>query len=136
MNADTKIVVFCAYGNVRSNGVGGILKDVLGMRDVIVAGRVTTTDQTKSVLCRWADIIIIAGDNELSQILHDKGVAGKAILLDIGVDRWGFGRHPDLVRTICNKMRETGFANITPEMEARYLKSIYGNLRNMAKELE
>ncbi len=135
MNHNTKIAVFCAYGNVRSMGVGGILKDVLGMRNVIVAGMVTTSPETRNMLCNWADKVIIAGEPQLKEHIPDCPDS-KIHVLDIGVDRWGFGRHPNLVETIINKMHETGFANITPDAKERYLGPIYGNLRKMAEELE
>jgi purine-nucleoside phosphorylase len=116
-------------------GTGGILKDVVGMKDVIVAGMVTTSPATRAMLCEWADKVIIAGEPLLREHIPTCPDA-KLHVLDIGVDRWGFGRHPDLTRTICNKMRETGLAQITQEAEARYLQSNNGNLKSMVKEIK
>lgn len=59
MNKDTKILCICNKGNCRSVGTRYCLNE-RGYKNVIAMGGENTTLKTMAMLCRWADIILLA----------------------------------------------------------------------------
>ena len=115
----TKIVTFCQRGNVRSVTTAIILKDYAMYDDVLVAGVETTSETTRAMLYRWADIILICGDVSLLPYFDD--VTNK-IHLDIGVDEWQQPMNPSLVRIILHALkRDTSLIKTTRWDEPTYL---------------
>lgn len=105
-----KILCVCNHGNNRSGALARQLKMLGGdcnNRDEyikkqvkfepIAVGAHCFTDETLSMLIKWADIIVdLSDDGVLIPNLLDKDSKNKYIRFYIGGDIWGNPAHPDL----------------------------------------
>ena len=98
-----KILVVCERGNVRSVTCAAILKDYLGLTDVIAVGYRTTTPETMRMLCDWAQLVLVVGQPWIKAELPDASDPN-ILVVDIGEDRWGQAMHPDLVRAVIDAL--------------------------------
>lgn len=91
-----RILTVCQRGNTRSASLAYLLKDELGYDDVIACGIQTTKFDTFEMLANWAEkIFVVAGKDIWDQV--PKQFKKKAVNIDIGGDRWGNPRHPELL---------------------------------------
>lgn len=101
-------LVICQRGNVRSVTVATVLKDLIGLQDVIAVGMETTSTQAMDMLVTWADKVIIAGEVDLlggMLVAHAKVV----ILHEVGKDIWGQAMHPELVKLVLDGLERIGY---------------------------
>ena len=82
-----KILCVCRSGNVRSVATKYVLNK-RGYDDVIAVGGYLNTFKTMSILCKWADTILLAKPNHRAFISSDyRDKIDKNFV--IGDDRWG-----------------------------------------------
>ena len=89
-----KILCICERGNSRSPTLGWILKDRMG-HDVIAMGIRANSNETKQMLYKWAERIILVDKDflpEIPQEFHEK-----VKVWDVGKDIY-FIPHPDLIQ--------------------------------------
>lgn len=110
------ILTVCQRGNVRSVTLAIILKDFIGLSDVIAIGVETTTPDKRKQLEDWADEILIAGDVDTS-MTDIKDNPKTVVLAEIGRDVWGQPMHPELVRLSLAALERIG---ITIEKSGGY----------------
>ena len=115
-NIKYKILTMCAGGNVRSVGLKYLLKYKYG-HEALACGQDANSAETIDLLCNWADYIIVV-DNEYIKFIpekhriNDKGEQ-KMFCYNIGVDRFGYAFHPELLGGFDKMIIEHGiFANL------------------------
>lgn len=97
---EKKILVLCQGGQVRSVTIAGILKYDFGF-DALAGSLEKNTPETLTMLCEWADQIIVVEDKLLEQmkIEYTKHMH-KTRLFPLGPDVWRMSRHPELIDRI------------------------------------
>lgn len=98
-----KIVTLCRGGQVRSVGLKYILHYKYG-HDVIACGWESNSEETRNMLYKWADYIIIM-QPQFEQYVPEKykqqdSGARKLICYDVGEDRYGYAFHPELQKAL------------------------------------
>lgn len=104
-----KFLCVCQDGNVRSVAAAYRLKKYHGC-DAIAAGWRRASADTFDMLCAWADHIVVMEQVYLAKI--PERFRDKAIVLEVGPDRYGLKIHPDLnalVVASLDKWRSEGF---------------------------
>lgn len=98
-----KILTVCQRGNNRSAALAYILRDERGPNEVIACGPETSSEETMTMLCNWADkIICVAKGFDVPERWQYK-----RIRFDIGdADYWGVGFHPDLLAKLRKELDE------------------------------
>lgn len=94
-----KILTCCAGGNVRSVTMAYCLKSGYG-HDVLACGLEYNSESTLRMLFAWADLIIVMHDVLVPLIPVKYEV--KAVLFDVGPDKWGIALHPELIEICLN----------------------------------
>ena len=89
-----KILTMCAGANVRSVGLKYLLKYKYG-HEALACGQDANTIETRNMLCDWADYVIVV-DKEYAPEVPEK-YKDKLLIYDIGVDRFGYAFHPELL---------------------------------------
>lgn len=89
-----KILCVCQGGNVRSVTLAYILKYQYG-QDALAVGWEPNSTETKNLLYKWADVIILVEDQFKKHI--PKRFHKKLRVVEIGPDRWFMSLHPDLM---------------------------------------
>ena len=98
----------CAGGNVRSVALKYLLKYKYG-HESLACGQDANSAETIEILCNWADYIIVVTKDYLTFI--PEKYKDKTFCYEIGVDRFGYAFHPELLE-ICDKIIiEHGFFN-------------------------
>lgn len=92
-----KFLCVCDGGNVRSHALAFHLKWDR-KQEAIAAGRLHLSVETMSMLCEWADVIVLMEPHMVSSIptmqMH------KIVVMDVGPDRWGVYVHPELWKAV------------------------------------
>lgn len=93
-----KVLTMCQGGHVRSVALKYLLKYVYG-HDVLACGWESNTQETREMLYRWADVIVIM-QPEMEQYVpqehHNAGDRRKLLCYDVGPDNYGSPFHPSL----------------------------------------
>lgn len=89
-----KILCVCARGNSRSVALAWILKDHLGL-DAIAMGIEANSPETKDMLFKWADKIVLVDKSFEPQIPDE--FKPKLKIYDVGGDRFFRGFEPELL---------------------------------------
>ena len=82
-----KILTVCQGGSCRSVAAAFLLKYELGFPDTVAMGVKVNSPETQNMLCRWADRIIVTGEQEIVQKIP-RQFQDKIDFLDIGPDVW------------------------------------------------
>ena len=101
-----KILTVCSRGNSRSVALAYLLKDGLDF-DAIAIGVDSASNDTKDMLYRWADLIIVVHDElapSIPQEFHDK-----MRIWNVGPDRYFRGFEQDLINQYRDYMRGEGW---------------------------
>lgn len=89
-----KILTMCAGGNVRSVALKYLLKYKYG-HEALACGQDANSAETIDLLCNWADYVIVMTE-EYEKFVPEK-YKGKLLCYDVGVDRFGYAFHPELL---------------------------------------
>ncbi len=89
-----KFLCVCEGGNVRSQALAYLLHDHYAQEAIAVGWRRIGAD-TMSMLCRWADRIIVMQAHFIEHI--PLKYTQKVRVVDVGVDRYGIYVHPELL---------------------------------------
>lgn len=89
-----RYLVVCDGGNVRSHAIAYVLKWEMH-QEAIAVGRLYMTDDTMRLLSEWAEIIVIVQSHMIESIPVSEH--GKVRCAELGVDRWGYHFHPELM---------------------------------------
>lgn len=100
-----KILVVCARGNSRSVALAWILKDHMNL-DAIAMGIRAAADDTKDMLYKWADKIILVAGAFKDEIPEE--YRGKLKVWDVGEDRYFRGFEPDLLQQYTDFLSKEG----------------------------
>lgn len=103
MNKKTKILCVCNQGNCRSVGTRYVLNKH-GYDNVIAIGGANTSKETLSMLCKWADMILLAKPKHEDFLPCDKDK-----IMDnftIGEDVYQNPLHPDLHKVVINQLKK------------------------------
>ena len=103
-----KILTMCAGGNVRSVGLKYLLKYKYG-HEALACGQDANSPETIEMLCSWADHII-AVTQDYIKFIPEK-YHNKLHVYDIGVDRFGYAFHPELLGGFNKMIEEHGIFN-------------------------
>jgi predicted protein tyrosine phosphatase len=87
----------CQGGNVRSVAIGYVLKYQYGI-DAIACSWEANTQETRDMLCNWADSVIVM-EASFAQYIPQK-YHSKLQVMDVGPDMWGNSLHPQLIELI------------------------------------
>lgn len=90
-----KFLCICQGGNVRSAGLAFILK-YHGGQDAIAASTFSNSPETLTMLCDWADYIILMAQDVLATMPPGVLAKRRYALVDVGPDRYGSPFHPEL----------------------------------------
>lgn len=90
----------CQGGNSRSVALGYVLKYELGI-DALACSWEKNTPETRDMLCRWADRIIVMQSMFVDKVPLE--FYEKVTVYDVGEDRWFNSLHPELLG-ICQGM--------------------------------
>ena len=107
-----KILTVCSAGLVRSVGLADVLK-VHFDADAIPVGIDGNTKETLLILYEWADWIILLM-NEWKDRIPEK-YQSKVKICEVGTDRFGSSRHPELIDLTYRWTRENRIALGLPE---------------------
>ncbi len=88
MNKNNRVVCFCSGGKVRSVSAKYILEDKYGYQSVLTGGLEKLNDDTINMLCRWAEFILVVGEERLANLVPQE-YAAKMRHLNIGLDTYG-----------------------------------------------
>lgn len=91
-----RVLTVCQGGNVRSVMARFLLNYKYGL-DALACGWEPNTDDTKTMLFEWADVIIPM-QAEFVEKIPEKYRGKVAVVLDVGPDRWGLNQ--DLLETV------------------------------------
>jgi hypothetical protein len=110
-----KFLTICQGGNVRSVGMGFMLKYSFG-QDAIAASWDRNSEATLRMLGSWADRILLMENWLASPIpqlawLDEPEFRGKVEVANVGPDRFGYAFHPEL-QNICGEWCQK---NVMPE---------------------
>lgn len=109
-----KVLTVCIGGVVRSVAIADVLRNNHGI-DAIPLSAVNNSKETFEMLCDWADKIIMVEPRDAGTIPPQyKGKwqncytweCEKTEVFDIGLDKWGSARHPELTKLINNRIKE------------------------------
>lgn len=100
-----RILTICQGGHVRSVAAKYLLRYKYG-HDVIACGWEGNTDETRDMLCQWAEYIVIM-QGEFKKYI-DPMYHGKLFAYDVGRDRFGNPFHPELQAMIDGMIRKHG----------------------------
>jgi predicted protein tyrosine phosphatase len=89
-----KILCICERGNSRSVVLAYMFKDIYG-QDALAIGIRTASEETKTMLYSWADVIILVDKMFENEIPMEYG--NKLKIWDVGPDRYFQGFHPELL---------------------------------------
>ncbi len=99
-----KILCVCARGNSRSVALAYILKDQMNL-DAIAIGIEAASEETKEMLYKWADKIILV-DKTLDKI--PEKYRSKLKIWDVGRDRFFRGFEPELLQIYTDYIKKEG----------------------------
>ncbi len=94
-----KILTMCAGGCVRSVGLKYLLKYKYG-HDALACGQDANPPQTRDILCKWADYIIVMTENYYKEVSPE--YYNKTLICEVGEDRFGYAFHPELLQIADN----------------------------------
>ena len=100
-----KILCICARGNSRSVALSWILKDHLHL-DALAMGLEANSEETKEMLYKWADRIILVDKNFLDFIPEQ--YRAKLKIFDVGGDRFFRGFEPELLQMYVDYINKEG----------------------------
>ena len=80
-----KIVTICYGGNSRSVGMAHVLKYQFG-HDVLTCSCQTNSDETRALLCQWADVVVVTSTEFLPYIRQE--FIKKTVVAELGPDKW------------------------------------------------
>ena len=103
-----KILTMCAGGNLRSVGLKYLLKYKYG-HEALACGQDSNSPETIDMLCKWADYIIIV-TGEYRKFIPQE-YQSKLLCFDIGIDRFGYAFHPELLGGFDRMIVEHGIFN-------------------------
>src|SRR5262245_47933796 len=113
MPTSMKILCCCAGGNTRSVTLATLLKYHFGNHDALACSVEKNSVDTLKMLFDWSELVIAVDTEVLDYI---KQYTTKAILINIGQDKWGMSMHPDLIPLACSLLDKAGFRSArTPE---------------------
>jgi predicted protein tyrosine phosphatase len=108
-----KVVTMCQGGQVRSVGMKFLLSYKYG-HDVIPCGWESNTLETREMLFKWADYIVIMQSNMekyVPECYHNDGDRRKLYCFDVGEDRFGSAFHPELQKMLDSMIVKHGLFN-------------------------
>lgn len=108
-----KVLTICERGNSRSVALAWLLKDGMGF-DAVAMGIRAASGDTKQMLYKWADKIILVDKDflpEVPQEFHDK-----LQVWEVGKDRYFRGFEPDLLNQYKTYMKQEGWVLDRPDM--------------------
>jgi predicted protein tyrosine phosphatase len=103
-----KFLCVCEGGNVRSRALAYILHDLRGQEAISIGWR-WASEETMSMLCDWADVIVIMQPS-MSEKIHQR-FWSKLKCIDVGQDNYGINIHPSLYQLV-----EEGARNLLEEV--------------------
>lgn len=106
MNKNTKILVICNKGNVRSVATKHALNQ-RGYKDVLTMGSTLVSQSTASLLAAWADIILLAKSSHGSCIPIEKYYKVKGDF-KLGDDKYGDPTNWVLTETVNKQLDAIG----------------------------
>ena len=89
-----KFLCVCDGGNVRSVALAFVLHEQMN-HEAIPVGRLRVSKDTMSMLCTWADVVVILQPHMDESI--PKKFKNKLLCVDVGPDRYGIWIHPELL---------------------------------------
>jgi predicted protein tyrosine phosphatase len=101
-----KVLTICQGGQVRSVGLKYILTYKYN-HEALACGVQSNTPDTISMLCGWADAIVIL-QKEFIQFVPAEHRNGKLFCYDVGPDRFGYAFHPELQSMLDNMIQKHG----------------------------
>ena len=90
-----KFLCMCQGGNVRSVSLAFILKYQF-KQDALACGWEGNTDETRKLLCDWADVVILM-QAEFAQYVPEE-YKDKIRVVDVGPDNYGTPMHEGLLK--------------------------------------
>jgi len=93
-----KILTVCRAGLVRSVALADVLKLHFEPTDVIPVGIDFNEPETISMLCEWADIIVVMQAHY--KLRFDQKWQSKICVCDVGPDIYGSSKHKDLIEKV------------------------------------
>lgn len=101
-----KILCLCSRGNSRSVCLAWMLKDMMGLPDVIASGLDILSDESKKMLCDWADKIIVVDETLKDKVPEDS--RDKMVVWDVGGDKYFRGFEQELIEKYANYINKEG----------------------------
>ena len=99
-----KILTVCRAGLVRSVSLADVLKLHFKPTDVLPVGKDFNSEETKQMLFEWADKIIVMETHYKDSIPQEYW--DKLLVCDVGADRYGSSKHPELIDQVFRWVRE------------------------------
>jgi predicted protein tyrosine phosphatase len=103
-----KILTMCAGGNVRSVGLKYLLKYKYG-HDALACGQDANPPETREMLCKWADYIIVMTENYFKEIPTE--YHNKTLIYEVGPDTYGYAFNPELLTKADSLIVQHGLFN-------------------------
>ncbi len=104
VNLESPILCLCEQGVDRSGAMKHELVIKRGYKNVLTAGTHTTTPETLRMLGNWAELIIVAADQSVWDVVP-WDLKGKAVFENIGKDIWHRPDDPQLEK-ICQNIAD------------------------------
>ena len=104
LDRNQKVVCICRGGQVRSVSARFVLADKFGFRKVLACGWEKNDVDTVTMLCNWADVILVVG-RPSEWVILDNQFVDKTIALEVGPDRFGHYGHPELVDMLTHMIK-------------------------------
>lgn len=98
----------CAGANVRSIGLKYLLRYKYG-HESLACGQDANSKETIEMLCNWADYIIVV-EPDYIKFIPEK-YQSKMFCYNIGIDRFGYAFHPELLDGFDKMIVEHGMFN-------------------------
>jgi predicted protein tyrosine phosphatase len=101
-----KVLCICEHGNVRSVALAYLIKTIYG-HDALACGMRETGDDTKSMLLKWAEIVIVLDEQislDLMKWKDEHKCHRPQYLLDVGPDVWHDARHQELQHKLLKEL--------------------------------
>lgn len=105
-----KIVTMCQGGHVRSVALKYLLTYKYG-HEVIACGWESNSPETRNILFKWADYIVIMQkefEKYIPECHHNNEGRRKLYCYDVGEDRYGNPFHPELQDGIISMIEQHG----------------------------
>lgn len=99
-----KILTLCRAGLVRSVALEDVLKLHFQPTDVLAAGVDFNKEDTKEMLYKWADKIIVMEEHYLEKIPQEYQL--KILVCEVGPDTYGSSKNPILIDKVFRWARE------------------------------